>query len=77
MTTSNSTTALQLEGAIWRKSSHSGSSEGQCVEIADVVRTHQSIAVRDSKDPAGPALLCAPEAFQVFVSAARCGIFGN
>ncbi|MGW5023119.1 DUF397 domain-containing protein [Streptomyces cacaoi] len=64
----------EKSGLTWWKSSHSGGEQGQCVEIA---QTTSAIHVRDSKDPAGPALLCAPEAFQVFVSAARCGIFGN
>ncbi|MGI5322608.1 DUF397 domain-containing protein [Actinomadura nitritigenes] len=36
--------------AVWRKSSRSGSSGGDCVEIA-VLGARQ--AVRDSKDPAG------------------------
>jgi hypothetical protein len=38
----------------WRKSKQSGASSGNCVEIANTVRR---VAVRDSKDPAGPVLL--------------------
>ncbi|TDD79816.1 DUF397 domain-containing protein [Actinomadura rubrisoli] len=34
--------------AHWRKSSHSGGDEGECVEIADL---HDQIAIRDSKAP--------------------------
>jgi hypothetical protein len=36
----------------WRKSSRSNT-QGECVEVA---RFPESIAVRDSKDPAGPRL---------------------
>ncbi|GAA2129086.1 DUF397 domain-containing protein [Actinomadura napierensis] len=35
--------------AHWRKSSHSGGDEGECVEIGDL---DGHIGVRDSKDPA-------------------------
>lgn len=39
----------------WRKSSRSGSGGGQCVEAAHL---HDGrVAVRDSKNPHGPALL--------------------
>ncbi|WP_407564978.1 DUF397 domain-containing protein [Streptomyces sp. 184] len=61
----------ELEGAIWKKSSHSGGSEGQCVEYADVTQTHAGIAVRDSKDPDGSALLFTPEAFNGFIAALK------
>jgi hypothetical protein len=37
----------------WRKSSHSGDTGGQCVEIAGLPGR---IAIRDSKNPDGPAL---------------------
>ena len=37
----------------WRKSSYSGNSGGQCVEVGSAARM---IAVRDSKDPDGPVL---------------------
>jgi hypothetical protein len=46
-------TGPDLSRAIWRKSSHSSSGEGTCVEVARLART---IAVRDSTNPAGPAL---------------------
>ena len=39
-----------LSTARWRKSSRSGGEGGACVELANVG------AVRDSKNPAGPAL---------------------
>jgi len=68
VTTSKGLMVPQLEGVVWRKSSYSGSGEGQCVEVADVTRTHAAVAVRDSKRPHGPALLFAPEAFASFIA---------
>ena len=41
----------------WRKSSHSGTQGGDCVEVAAMRRT---VAVRDSKNPDGPALRFTP-----------------
>jgi hypothetical protein len=61
----------ELEGAVWKKSSRSGGSEAQCVECADMTHTHARIAVRDSKDPEGPALLFTPEAFNGFIAAVK------
>lgn len=58
--------ATDLQGVAWIKSSYSGSDQSQCVEIADAQRTHARVAVRDSKNPAGPALLIAPAAFARF-----------
>ncbi|WP_083982528.1 DUF397 domain-containing protein [Actinomadura hibisca] len=40
--------------AKWRKSTHSGNTGGNCVEVASC-GGHRT-AVRDSKDPAGPRL---------------------
>ncbi|MEV5531569.1 DUF397 domain-containing protein [Streptomyces prunicolor] len=44
----------------WLKSSYSNDSGGNCVEIANLIRTHTRIAVRDSKLPHGPALTLPP-----------------
>ena len=59
-----------LGSADWRKSTYSGSSGGECIEVADLA---PHIAVRDSKNPTGPALTLAPAAFTAFVSAAAQG----
>ncbi|MFD6365123.1 DUF397 domain-containing protein [Streptomyces roseolus] len=54
----------------WRKSSYSGNTGGDCIEVADLA---PHVAVRDSKDPAGPHFLATPAAFAVFVEAAAQG----
>ncbi|AZM53246.1 DUF397 domain-containing protein [Streptomyces sp. WAC 01529] len=59
-----------LGTAAWRKSSHSGDTGGQCVEVADL---NAHVAIRDSKNPEGPAFAVAPGAFAAFVSAAAKG----
>jgi hypothetical protein len=68
-------TASELEDAGWFTSSYSNNG-GNCVEAADLTHTaYHGVAVRDSKDPAGPALLLAPEQFAGFVDAVRAGLF--
>ncbi|MEV4683225.1 DUF397 domain-containing protein [Streptomyces kurssanovii] len=57
-------------GAAWRKSSYSGDTGGDCVEVADLT---PHVAVRDSKNPGGPALTTTPAAFATFVAAAGAG----
>ncbi|MBT2390810.1 DUF397 domain-containing protein [Streptomyces sp. ISL-1] len=57
-------------GAAWRKSSYSGGTGGDCVEVAP---QPCRIAVRDSKNPGGPALAVTPAAFAAFVTAAAEG----
>ncbi|MEU4471657.1 DUF397 domain-containing protein [Micromonospora sp. NPDC023888] len=54
-----------LAGATWRKSTRSGGSGGDCVEVAD--NLPGVVGVRDSKDPSGPALTFAPAAWAAFV----------
>ncbi|MEU5996999.1 DUF397 domain-containing protein [Streptomyces sp. NPDC047197] len=52
--------------ARWRKSSYSNGEGGNCVEVADGVPG--IVPVRDSKNPAGPALLLGAEAWSAFVA---------
>ncbi|KFG75775.1 DUF397 domain-containing protein [Streptomyces mutabilis] len=56
-------TAAEIQ---WRKSSYSGDQGGNCLEVADLPR-HPTVAVRDSKNPAGPIVPLAPAAFAAFV----------
>jgi len=53
----------------WRKSSRSG--DNGCVEVAGDLAG--LVGVRDSKDPAGPALRFGPAGWRAFVSAVRSG----
>jgi hypothetical protein len=55
---------VNLDKAIWRKSSRSGNGGGNCVEVAFVPET---IAVRDSKNPTGPALAFPATAWSAFL----------
>lgn len=53
----------------WRKSSRSGwTKDGNCVEVAF---TPEAVAVRDSKDPNGPALIVPPATFTRFLHSLR------
>ncbi|MFG2064476.1 DUF397 domain-containing protein [Micromonospora sp. NPDC048871] len=58
-----------LTGAIWRKSTRSGDNGGACIEVA--ANLPGLVAVRDSKDPAGPALTFSPTAWVAFVTVTR------
>ncbi|MFC9825630.1 DUF397 domain-containing protein [Streptomyces erythrochromogenes] len=57
-----------LGSATWRKASYSGNSGGDCVEVAG---QPCGVAVRDSKNPGGPAFTVAPKAFTAFVRSLR------
>ncbi|MFE6333232.1 DUF397 domain-containing protein [Streptomyces sp. NPDC057806] len=61
-----------LTGAQWRKSTYSGGTGGDCVEVADLT---PRIAIRDSKNPAHGTLTVAPESFARFVAATTAGAF--
>lgn len=54
-----------LSSRMWRKSSYSGA-DGGCVEVAG--KLLGSIAVRDSKDAAGPELAFASTEWKSFTS---------
>ncbi|MGJ5827018.1 DUF397 domain-containing protein [Streptomyces ossamyceticus] len=72
-----------LDAAVWHKSSHSGGSGGDCLEVARWRKSTYSggggnclelgdglptvVPVRDSKTPLGPALVFRAEAWSAFV----------
>ncbi|MGW4462975.1 DUF397 domain-containing protein [Micromonospora sp. NPDC004704] len=60
---------INLTDAEWRKSTRSGDNGGDCVEIADNLT--DIVAVRDSKDQAGPVLAFHPYAWSAFVSSVK------
>lgn len=63
-----------LARAPWRKSSYSGGSQN-CVEVAGGLPG--AVGVRDSKDPAGPALAVSPGAWRAFTAAVKGGEFDH
>ena len=54
-----------LTHAVWVKSSRSGGNGGQCVDVAR--NLSGLVAVRDSKNAAGPALVVAPGSWSSFL----------
>lgn len=63
---------VDLETAVWRKSSRSGPWTDNCVEVAFV---DEAIAVRDSKNPHGPVLVFTSAEWDAFVEGAKDGEF--
>jgi hypothetical protein len=63
---------MDLTGAIWRKASYSGNA-GNCVEVAR--NLPGLVAVRDSKDPAGSALIFTLAEWQAFTANVQTGRF--
>ncbi|MFB7931653.1 DUF397 domain-containing protein [Streptomyces sp. NPDC056039] len=61
-------TSQQLTTVAWRKSSYSGTSGGECVEVAALT---PGLAVRDSKNPEAGILTLSPEAYSAFVTYVR------
>jgi hypothetical protein len=64
---------INIDRALWRKSSYSGDNGGACVEVAR--NLPGIIAVRDSKDPAGQVLAFTPGEWRAFVAGVRDGEF--
>jgi hypothetical protein len=60
----------ELSSVTWHRSSHSGSGD-QCVEAAAL--SAGRYALRDSKDPSGPALLLTEREWHSLLAAVRRG----
>jgi hypothetical protein len=71
----NGTPAGQLPPLTWRKSRRSNPS-GNCVELAELPGGG-GIAVRNSRDPEGPALIYTPDEIAAFILGARDGDFDH
>ncbi|MER5630865.1 DUF397 domain-containing protein [Streptomyces nitrosporeus] len=61
----------ELSTAPWRASSYSNTNGGECVEVADGYPG--IVPVRDSKNPADPALLLRAPAWTSFVDSLKHG----
>jgi hypothetical protein len=70
---------MDLTRADWRKSSYSSGNGGACVEVAVIPGSKEGsdrvIALRDSKNPHGPALIFTPAEWHAFTAGARDGEF--
>jgi hypothetical protein len=70
--TCNVITSPLLAAAAWQKSRHSNPN-GECVEMAALAST--GIAIRNSRDPEGPALICTKAEVGAFIEGAKNGEF--
>jgi hypothetical protein len=71
---------MDLTRAWWRKSSYSGGNGGTCVEVAVLPGSKEGsdrvVAVRDSKNPDGPALVFTSDQWKAFTAGVNNGEFG-
>ncbi len=63
-----------LSYLLWRKSARSNAS-GNCVELAQL--PEGGVALRNSRDPEGPALLFTRDEIMAFVHGVRAGDFDD
>jgi hypothetical protein len=70
----NGVSAAVLTDVAWRKSVHSGA-QGNCVEVAALAG--DGVAMRNSRDPHGPALIYTRAELAAFVAGAKDGEFDD
>ena len=70
---------MDLTGATWRKSSFSSGNDRPGIEIAVLPGSKEGsdrvIAMRDGRDPDGPALIFTPEEWRAFTAGVNDGEF--
>jgi hypothetical protein len=64
-----------LSGARWVKSTYSGPTGGNCVEVASL--DAGKVAVRNSRHPLGPPLVFTAAEWRAFIGGAKNGDFGS
>jgi hypothetical protein len=70
----NGIPASELPALVWQKSGRSNPS-GNCVEMASL--PGGGVAMRNSRDPEGPALIYTNAEIEAFIAGARDGDFDN
>ncbi|MGH3788472.1 MAG: DUF397 domain-containing protein [Pseudonocardiaceae bacterium] len=70
----NGMSAAELDRVTWHKSRHSGQL-GNCVEAA--VLAGGDVAMRNSRDPHGPALIFTRDEMAAFLAGAKDGEFDD
>jgi hypothetical protein len=70
----NGMPATELSGATWSKSSQSGPTGGNCVEVAFL--PGGDVAMRNSRYPGGPALIFTSAEWDAFLDGVADGDFG-
>jgi hypothetical protein len=71
----NGIPARELQGVTWRKSRRSNST-GNCVEVAEL-STDGDVAVRNSRDPQGPALVYTRAEIEALILGIKDGDFDD
>jgi len=71
----NGMAAGEVPGAAWRKSRHSNP-DGSCVELSPLSRA-RGIAMRNSRDPQGPALIFTSAEMTAFMLGVKGGEFDD